>query len=274
METLNSPSEIGRIVCLNKEGREIWKYIFSDTVSSEREYLPPPYEIFFLDTISIRGNKQLVAIARNNISFSSALFRLDLKTGKRLDGTLWNSGHIVDGIIEDIDQDGSKEIIFVAWNNGFKKVSTTIIKQDELSSKKVLPTTQEYIIKNFPIAEIKTMVLFPNSDYNKFLNLSNAAIHPGFIDFHPSDRTLSQRIFQNEGDAAVYFKFKIDFNEFDIWMDSKFCVLRDNLVAQGKLQPPYSDTKEYRELLKSQIQVWDGEKFISSNEWKKRGVSK
>ncbi|MFA5804592.1 MAG: hypothetical protein WC879_08100 [Melioribacteraceae bacterium] len=275
-ETLNSQNEYGRIVCLNKEGKEIWKYIFTDTVSSQREFLTPPYEIFLIDTISSKGQRQLVAIARNKTSFSSALFRLDLKTGKRLDGTSWNSGHIVEGIIEDVDQDNLKEIIFIAYNNGFEKISTVIIRLDDLINTKVVPTTQDYLINKFPISELKAMVLFPNTDFSKYLELRMALIHQGNLDFRIADKTLTQRIFQNENerDASIYFTFNSSLKEFDMFMDSKFRVLRDTLVAHGKLQPPYSDTPEYKELLTSQIQVWDGEKFILLDEWKKKRAAK
>jgi hypothetical protein len=41
--------------------------------------------------------------------------------------------------------------------------------------------------------------------------------------------------------------------EFDIKMIDKFSSQRDSLVNAGVLFPPYTDTKEYREILIDQI---------------------
>lgn len=56
------------------------------------------------------GKKSLVLISNNLDSFSSAIYRIDLRTGKRLPGTFWASGHSQEGTIKDIDNDGHKGI--------------------------------------------------------------------------------------------------------------------------------------------------------------------
>jgi hypothetical protein len=125
----------------------------------------------------------------------------------------------------------------------------------------------------YPVAKTKSIILFPNTDYNKYLDQRMAFIYPGDLDFRMMDRTVIQRIFQNEREASVYFSFNSTLKYVDIWMDSKFRVLRDSLVAHGKLNLPYSDTKEYREILKSKILYWNGKEFTSMDEWNKRELT-
>jgi hypothetical protein len=61
---------------------------------------------------------------------------------------------------------------------------------------------------------------------------------------------------------------KLDYNlkDFDIIVDNQFRVIRDTLVAQGKLKPPYTDTEEYKNLIKSNILYWKSGEWVKRNE--------
>ncbi|MCX6151391.1 MAG: hypothetical protein NTX22_12745 [Ignavibacteriales bacterium] len=268
VQFLKNKGEKGRLVCFDKYGNEIWKYIFKDTVFSQREFLPPPYFIRLLDTITVNKQKQLVAIAINDFSYSAALFKLDLITGKRLDGTLWNSGHIREGFIYDIDDDSSKEIIFAPQNNGYAKTSLAIIDIKELSGTKVLPTTPEYLIKNYPLAKTLMHILYPNSDYNKFLNLRWASMEQDHLRNHPDIKCIFQAISQRPGSADILFLVGYNLKDIEIKIENSFRIQRDTLVVHGKLKPPLTDTPEYCNIIKSQILYWNGKKFVKREEMK------
>ena len=102
-------SEYSKITCYDSNGESLWSYSFKDKVTSKRTRLPSFYATNIIDTVTISGRKNLVLFANNSPSFSSAIYRLDLKTGKRLPGTFWCSGHTVNGILKDINKDGKKD---------------------------------------------------------------------------------------------------------------------------------------------------------------------
>ena len=259
-EILSSPKDFGRIICLDRKGNEIWKYIFADTVTSEREFLPPPYGSNIIDTVTIDGEKELIVFANSRNSFSSAIYCLDLKTGKRINGTLWNSGHIIRGFIDDRFTAGKKSIVFSCWNNGYEMCGTVTIGLDQLLNKMVLPTTPNYLIKNFPVAKTLAYILLPNSDYNKYLQRRHASLWDQGLRIGENDDFIVQ-LFQNYDREYIVFEIKYNMKNVDVVIDDQFRVARDSLVVHGILKYPLTDTPEYKNLLKSQILYWDGKKF-------------
>jgi hypothetical protein len=61
---------------------------------------------------------------------------------------------------------------------------------------------------------------------------------------------------------------KLDYNlkDFDIIVDNQFRVIRDTLVAQGKLKPPYTDTEDYKNIIKNNILYWQDGKWVKREE--------
>lgn len=111
------------ITCTHHKGEILWKYSFSDSVVSEREILDSFYSVSgIVDTITFNNEKSLFLSVSNMNSFSSAIFRVDLKTGRRLPGTMWCSGFVIDAIIKDLDNDGDKEMLAVGVDNGFEEI--------------------------------------------------------------------------------------------------------------------------------------------------------
>lgn len=52
----------------------------------------------------------------------------------------------------------------------------------------------------------------------------------------------------------------------DVVVISSFRVFRDSLVAQGKLNPPFTDTKEYKEIIKNSVLYWKNGKWVKREE--------
>ena len=249
--------EGSEIICCSHKGDMLWTYTFSDTVSSEREKLESFYGInLILDTIFTNNQKCLFANATNVNSFSSAIFRLDLQTGKRLPGTLWCSGFTVDGLIKDVDNDGKRDILAVGVDNGFEDIVIFVFDIDTLTS--VRPSTKEYSIKGFPAAKLKTYIRLAKTDYDNYLGIRMSSIELGsFYD----DMSESKYVFKttsSDPKKPAHLWIKIDYNlkDFDVIVDNQYRVISDTLVAHGKLNLPYTDTKEYVDIYKSKILYW------------------
>lgn len=52
----------------------------------------------------------------------------------------------------------------------------------------------------------------------------------------------------------------------DVIIISSFRVFRDSLVHRGKLNPPYTDTKEYKEIIKNSVLYWKNSKWVRREE--------
>lgn len=66
---------------------------------------------------------------------------------------------------------------------------------------------------------------------------------------------------------GVSFRINQKYEIEDLIIMDQFRVKRDSLVAQGKLSLPLTDTKEYVEILKDQVRYWNGEKFVTTEEY-------
>ncbi|MCZ7615549.1 MAG: hypothetical protein M5T52_18885 [Ignavibacteriaceae bacterium] len=64
----------------------------------------------------------------------------------------------------------------------------------------------------------------------------------------------------------IGYDVSYNLKDINIVVGSDFRVVRDTLVAHGLLNPPYTDTEEYKELLKSKILYWKNGKWVKKEE--------
>lgn len=260
------PEDQGRIACFDFEGKLIWKYVFKDTVSSPHEKIPPIYEIKMIDTITVNNIQQIICIANNGPSYASAVFKLDIKNGKRLNGTLWNAGHIVEGILEDINNDSLKELVMTFYNNSYHKTGIAILEFNKI--KGISPCKEEFKLTGMVTAGFIHYILVPSTDYNK--NLKRTMNNPieGILKKMEKEKAIVWSTIEGEdiATAGVVYELNLNLKEINLVIGSNFAVRRDTLVLKGILNYPLTDTKAYRELLKSQILYWNGVKFVTSKE--------
>lgn len=264
LSELNNNLDFRRIVCFDKNKIEIWHYQFTDSISTSFDKMDTKYSALIIDTLSILNRKVLLCFSNNVNSFSSALFLLDLKTGKRVNSTLWNSGFFTNGIVNDFDNDGKKEIIATFINNGFEQTGILQIEVGKLNGQ--CPTTEKYKYKNLPLADLEQYILFPKTDYAHYFNQRIEGIQIGALAYREQNK-LSIGIIPNNFVRSQYMYFYNFHNiNFNIVIGNEFRVLRDSLVVKGKLKPPFTDTDEYCNLLISQIKYWNGKEFVYKNE--------
>ncbi|MBK8946423.1 MAG: hypothetical protein IPM32_14300 [Ignavibacteriae bacterium] len=260
-KTANTPNAV---TCFDKNKKIIWTYQFKDTVKTHTGHIAPDYGGYsIIDTTTLGGKKSIFLVSSSVNSFSSAIYGLELKTGKRLPGTFWASGHIVDGMVKDIEQDGKKEIIGIGYDNGFEDLVFFVYDLDTL--KTVRLTSAEYLISNFPVRKMKAYIRIQKTDYDKYIGVRTPTFNIGsFYEKEESQKfCLATSIGLNQEEPAIGYEINPNLKDIDIVITSTYRVKRDSLVVHGKLKLPFTDTEEYCNILKSQIKYWNGKEFVS-----------
>jgi len=265
---LKHKEEEGSIFCFNSFGQELWHYKFKDTVQTKYENLEPVYKCFFIDTVTENGKKLMLAAADNGPSFSSAIFTIDLSTGKRTGTTFWNPGFIVTGLTASIRDKNDKLIIFAGANNGYEKSFIAGIELNKLYG--YAPSTPHYTFSGMKPANLLFYILLPKTDYLKHFNsMRESGIFPGSLINSVAEKKFLVTVSEsNYKDGSLVYRLDYNLKDITIIVDSGFRIQRDSLVAHGILSPPLTDTPEYCKLLKDQILYWNGQKFVNRSELK------
>jgi len=254
------------IRCYDYSDNIIWKYSFKDKVVSELEELNTEYNSFLCDTFTVNGEKSLFLISNNLHSFSSAISRISLLDGRRQPGTFWASGHIIGAFIKDIDSDSKPEIVGFGYDNGFEDIVFFVYEIDTLT--KVRPTTEKYLIRNYPIADMKAYIRFPKTDYEIYHQDRTPSLVTGSFSDEEQSRKYAFAFAKSTDNSEPTISFRIDYNfkDIDLVILSSYRVQRDTLVARGILKPPYTDTKEYCSLIKSKLLFYKNGKWVKREE--------
>jgi hypothetical protein len=254
----------GKLCCYDKNAKFLWEYIFSDSVESHREILKPFYGLKMIDTLSINGRKSIWLISSNVDSYSSAIFNVDVKTGKRQSGTLWCSGFVIEAGIKDLDADGKAEILAAGVDNGYEDVVIFSFIPDTLTSSRL--STKDYMIKNFPIANVTHYIRLPKTDFENYIGKRMSGVRAGTFFDKQNEKKYNFTVggFYNEKPYGYWAKLDYNLKDFDFVIDNEFRVYRDSLVAQGKLNLPYTDTEEYKQILRNKIL------YLKDGKWVKR----
>jgi hypothetical protein len=238
--------------------------MFKDTVRAKYQIIDDIYNTKLIGIVNEGKRKVLLCSATNGSNFPSAIFKLDALNGNRVKGTFWNPGHIMMGLIRKKDN-GNHEIVCNMFNNDFERTGIMGIDYDNLSG--TAPYVKEkYKLVGLENAKLNYYLLVPNTDYNKFYNNNNNRPSLAIYDEKRFGAiTFSTYESASEEQTSVGYEYNNRTGDINVVIISYFKARRDLLVAQGKLKPPYTDTPEYKELLKSQVLYWNGNEFTQRN---------
>jgi hypothetical protein len=173
---------------------------------------------------------------------------------------------MVDAIIKDVNNDDTKDILAVGLDNGFEEQVVFAFQIDTLT--KVRPSTKDYTIKNFPLAELISYIRIPKTDFAKTKNYRMSGVDRGAL----VDETFENLyrfiilVTERQEDGSIWIKLDYNLKDFDFVIGDQFRVNRDTLVAQGKLKPPYTDTEEYKKIIKNNILYWENGNWVKREE--------
>lgn len=260
----------GALICFDNNRNKIWEYAFRDTVYSERENLQPKYAVYLIDTTLFGNTKTILCFANNITSFSSAIFALEIETGRRIEQTQWNSGYTWDALVVDMDENGEKEVVAIGADNGFNDGVIWCFPLKSINGFR--PTTPEYRIKNFDEVDLIFYIRIPKTDYDIFNGGRVNGLIQGSLTYDETEeefRFASLSPMDNSQKVnfpARTYNLIVKNMQFEVYIIDKFSSLRDSLVNARVLSPPYTDTKEYREILMNQILYWKNGRWFKIEE--------
>ena len=152
------------------------------------------------------------------------------------------------------------------YDNGYEDAVFFGYEIDTLT--KVRLTTDKYLIRGHQIADLITYIRLPKTDYDEYKKFRTPGIsEKSFVDIK-SSRTYQFYTTDYLNDYSSCLWYQIDYNlrDVNIIVDSRFRVMRDTLVAHGKLPLPYTDTPEYVEIQKNKILYWKNGKWVKRKE--------
>jgi hypothetical protein len=263
--TLTDSSAVTPQACFSNKGKLLWQYIFRDSVRSASEIFEPRYNSHMIDTVTIGRKKLLLMMANHYKWYPSAIYLLDLQTGRRMPGTLWNSGHLQMVIIKKTSGKAGKELIVDGINNAFKKLVLFSVNIDDING--VGPTLENFRFLDKNPASIKNYILLPVTDVTFFCNKQVNNFMPGSIIADPKERQISVNLVEGreEDNQIIGYYFDYDLKPLYAVFGNPFVYIRNTLIREGKLSPPLTNSEEYHRFLMDQIEFWDGKKFVNRN---------
>ncbi len=266
--SLQNGNKLGSITCYNYKGKEIWNYLFQDTISSPGEKLTTNYGSYLIDTSTVKNKLVMVAYCANSESFGSAIYMLDLKTGKRVFDTFWHPGFVNGGYIIRSEDNKNKDLVFYADNNSWHKFAVGMLNLNNIEGKAPSDKHHDYYWKRN--AALEHYLLLPYEDYQ--LNItpsSQLSCRIGDFWYHEKEGIFDCGIYLSDMHVGgILYQISKDFKKINIVINDDYALIRDPYVKSGKLKPPLSDTEEYRNLLISQILYWNGKKFVKKEQLK------
>jgi hypothetical protein len=110
-------------------------------------------------TDSSTGRASLFVLARHS-SFPSLLLKLDAHTGRELSSYI-HPGHIGDFILQDIDTDGTKEVLLTGVNNAYGEAFFAVLDPNAMDGHG--PIQGRYVLDGVASAHERIYMLFPRT---------------------------------------------------------------------------------------------------------------
>jgi hypothetical protein len=255
-------------LCLyDQYGETIWAYKFGfDGLKKGEEQFANNFPSPFISGIEeINHRETIIGFSQQMPYYPTAIIQIDLESGKRVGDILWHNGGVIAAKTADIDKDGKKEIIASAINNELGRGVIFSIDLDKLKGQ--APEGKLKTSQTLNIAEFNNYILLPKPDY--FAYYFSKYFTPVGLNVDTEKNEITTAMVRHgelkNVPLAVNFIFNLNFEPMGIVFKDRYIHERDKLVIDGELQPPFTDTDEYRRILLNQIEYWNGEKFVKFN---------
>jgi hypothetical protein len=249
------------LFCFGQSGKLLWEYrpgkrIKTLTDEFSNNFVIKTFEVTQLQNGS--AEKSILVLSTHATWYPTQISLLNPK-GKLL-GEYWNAGHLGKDtlIIEDLDDDGWKEIVLGGTNNDFQAACLVVLDPRKIAGCSPASGTPEFQFKDLPAGTQEFYLLFPRTTLNQALAIRN---YVRMVEISREDKNLEVTTTEYSKDIDYEMKYNFDFQLIPIF-SRPVDILTEKvkeLVISGTL--PFHALTELR-MLKEKIRSWDGQGWV------------
>jgi hypothetical protein len=246
------------VVCYDGDGSTRWVSKLGRKMTFGTEDFSDDYAVRQILVGARNGERaaDLFALSSHEPYYPALIARLEASTGKVLD-EYWHSGQLSALDYQDIDGDGSIELVALGENNAYDMASLAVFDPRVLSGHS--PASPAYTPRAIPNGTEKYYLLFPRSDLKRFASHKrNVAEVPALQNDGLFRVGVAEKV-DNASCPLLYF-FDTSMKCVKIEGEDRFVYLHRKLEGEGKLTRKLD--AQYYEELRQGILYWDGEKFV------------
>ncbi len=246
-------------------------FIWKQPVSMDLDFSHRPdieddtWTIRQLLNVNFGNEKIFLSSYQSRLYFPGTINKHDLKTGQIIDSYV-HPGRIMYMITEDINEDGSDEIIFLANNNDYWGAVLGILDIDKMNG--TGPSTDLYKPKNLTSAKENGYVRFPRTVIAK-TGGNQKGTTPRHVYYKSEKKIITviiidylfKNIIDSEDNPQMVYRFDKELNLLSVGSSNSWDVLAREFYQEGKLS--FEPGLEYLEAFKDSLEWWDGEKFVN-----------
>jgi hypothetical protein len=250
IKTQNEANE-GELFCFDHKGKKLWKFRggrelkFGSKIFSS-DYRPRGFEVADFNN---DGKLEVIAVYLHHPEWPTQLIVLDNNGG--LMGEYWNSGHLADLAMVDLDGDGKKELIVSGNNNEYRKGCLIVFDSSSIQGRS--PNTGEFRCEELDPGSEEYYILFPRTDVD--------------LQEYPVEAIARIDILENHKLSVITaissLIFELDYRLVpqDVIISHFFMQKHMTDLAAGKIKSAINE--KYKQDLIKRVLYWDGQKWTN-----------
>ncbi len=250
------------LFCLKKSGKLLWSYQPGRRIKTLTDEFSNHYLIKRFEAANFSGTsseKSILVIANHDTWYPTQISLLDARG--RLLGEYWNVGHLGRSalLIEDLDEDGWKEIITGGTNNDFQQACILVLDPRNIAGASPGSGNPEFQFRELPEGSQEYYLLLPRTTINQAKGLRNYITS---IRLFREEKLLEITTHEFSKEASCQMLYNFDFRLSPL-LSRPTDMLMEAVkeLVTSRVLPPHAET-ELRSL-KDRIRYWDGQAWVN-----------
>lgn len=249
------------VFCFSQSGKLLWQYRPGKRIKTLADEFSNNFVITTLEVAQLQKNspeKFVLVISHHSTWYPTQISLLNSRG--ELIGEYWNAGHLSPEalIIEDVDEDGWKELILGGTNNDFQSACLIVLDPRRIAGCSPASGAPEFQFKDFSAGTQEFYLLFPRTTLNKTFGLRN---YVKKIEITREDKIFEVTTTEYSNEIDYEMKYNFDF-QLNCVFSRPIDLLTEKvkeMIVTDKL--PFHALTELR-ILKEKIKYWDGEAWF------------
>lgn len=250
------------LFCLKKSGKLLWSYQPGRKIRTLTDEFSNHYSIkkFEAANFSRTSPEKSVLVIGNHVTWYPTQVSLLDARGKLL-GEYWHAGHLGQAalLIEDLDEDGRKEIIAGGTNNDFQQACLLVLDPKNISGCSPASSNADFQFRDLPEGTQEYYLLLPRTTINQAMNLRNYIVT---IQLFSEEKILEVTTHEFTKEVSCRMMYNFDFRMNPL-LSRPTDILTEAVkeLVVSRILPPHAET-ELRSL-KDRIRYWDGQAWVN-----------